>query len=101
MKIGCNLVLIIFLSWNISAFAENNNQSHKDEIKAVIEAFRLSIINKDKETFKALFHSNNIPFIAVFTDEMLNEKRKIKPDYPRTVNLGQFGPPVKMISDSE
>lgn len=29
------------------------------------------------------------------------QKRKVKPDIPRTVDFGKYGPPVKMISDTD
>lgn len=91
----------VALTLSTSAVAKDNNQTHQDAIKKVVETFRLAIINKDKETFKGLFYSDNIPWVAVFSDEMYDAKRKIKPDYPRSVNFGQFGPPEKMISDDE
>lgn len=101
MKTSRMLMVIIALGLGASAVARDDAQTYKDEIKALVEIFRVSIINKDKETFKSLFYSDNIPWIAVFTDEMVNAKRKVKPDYPRTVDFGQFGPPVRMISDDE
>jgi len=101
MKLSCILTTIVVLGLCNTATARDNNQIYEQEINAVIETFRLSIINKDKETFKSLFYSENIPWIAVFSDEMVAIKRKIKPNHPRTVDFGKFGPPVKMISDKE
>lgn len=101
MKLSCILIIFVILSLCNSVHARDNKEIYEKEINAVIEKFRLSIINKDKETFKSLFYSDNIPWIAVFSDEMVNKKRKVKPNYPRTVNFGKFGPPVKMISDKE
>jgi hypothetical protein len=94
---------IIFIAFSLcnSAIARERNETYINEIKTVVETFRLSIINKDKEKFKSLFYSESIPWIAVFSDEMVDVKRKVKPDYPRTVNLGKFGPPVEMIADDE
>ena len=95
------VVSVIILGFSYSVKAKSTNQIAKDEISAVVESFRLSVINKDKETFKTLFYSESIPWVAVFSDEMVEQRRKSKPDFPRTVNFGKFGPPVKMISDDE
>ena len=95
------ITFIALLSLSSIALADKTTSEHKDEIRSVVEKFRLSIINKDKETFSSLFYSDDIPWIAVFSDEMLKAKRKVKPDYPRTVNFGKFGPPVRMISENE
>ena len=78
------------------AFA-TSTQDSKAQIHEVIEQFRTSIINKDKETFSALFLSDKVPFIAVFSDEMLTKKRVENPKYPAVVDFTQFGPPVKML----
>jgi hypothetical protein len=101
MKLSCILTILVVLGLCNTAAARGNNQVYEKEINTVIETFRLSIINKDRETFKSLFYSENIPWIAVFSDEMVDIKRKVKPNYPRTVDFGKFGPPVKMISDKE
>ncbi len=101
MKISYFLVALVSLGLSSSATARENTQAYKNEIKAVVETFRLAIINKDKTIFKSLFYSDKIPWIAVFSDEMVAEQRKTKPDFPRSVDFGQFGPPEKMISDKE
>ncbi len=101
MKTSRILMAFIALGLCWSTIARESNQAYKDEIKTIVETFRLSIINKDKETFKSLFYSESTPWIVVFSDEMVNAKRKVKPDFPRTVNFGKSGPPVKMISDTE
>lgn len=71
------------------------------QIKQVVEQFKSSIINKDKATFGTLFYSEDIPFIAVFSDEMRTRKRVENPNYPAAVNFGKFGSVLKMISDDE
>lgn len=106
MKIPALLIAISAFSLSSllisnSAQAAQDNQTDKKAIAAIVETFRISLINKDKETFKSLFYSNDIPWIAVFSDEMVNAKRTKKPDYPRTANFGKFGAPEKMISDTE
>ncbi len=101
MKLSRLSIAFIAMILSSSSVANDNVDVYKKEIETVIETFRLAIINKDKETFKSLFYSESIPWIAVFSDEMVNAKRKVKPDFPRTVNFGRFGPPVKMISDRD
>lgn len=81
-----------------AAAAINTAKAH---IEQVVEQFKSSIINKDKATFASLFYSEDIPFIAVFSDAMLARKRAENPDYPASVNFGQFGSVLKMISDDE
>ena len=85
-------------------FNQTLAQSHNakdDEIYAVINTFKSAIIAKDEEAFKNLFYSDDIPWIAVFTDEMVNKKRITKPDFPRTVNFGKFSSPITMLSGEE
>ena len=71
------------------------------QIREVIEQFRTSIINKDKDAFSSLFFSDEVPFIAVFNDEMLARKRIERPNYPAAVDFGKFGPPANLISESD
>jgi hypothetical protein len=110
MKLTHTVILLLTLAaWDRAHADEMVNHAQlmaletqsKQQIQAVVEHFRLAIINKDKETFKSLFYSDSIPWIAVFSEEMLAAKRKIKPDYPASVNLGQFGPPETMIANGE
>lgn len=101
MKLS-NLSMIVFASclWG-SAVANESSLSDEQDIQNVIETFRLAIINKDKETFKTLFYSESTPWIAVFSDEMVDSKRKANANFPNTVNFGKFGSPANMISDDE
>ena len=101
MKVISILTAFVVLSLSYSAFAGKSNSVSEKEISAVVETFRLTIINKDKATFNSLFYSDKIPWIAVFSDEMVAEQRKNKADFPRFVDFGQFGPPENMISDTE
>ncbi|WP_139302548.1 hypothetical protein [Thalassotalea sp. PP2-459] len=78
--------------------ASASSLDSETEIRHVIEQFRVSIINKDKAVFSSLFFNENIPFIAVFSEEMLARKRIENPKYPAAVDFSQFGPPVKMLS---
>lgn len=71
------------------------------QIRDVIEQFRISIIKNDKDTFSSLFFSDEVPFIAVFSDEMLASKRIERPNYPAAVDFGKLGPPANLISESD
>jgi len=51
-----------------ASVASDSSDIDKTRIKGVVETFRLAIIKKDKETFKSLFYSESIPWIAVFSD---------------------------------
>jgi len=99
MKFTGILIALIAFTFGSPVSANVDTTASKKEIKTVIEKFRLSIINKDKDTFKTLFYSDNIPWIAVFSDEMVSENRKENPNFPRTIDFSKFGSPVKMISD--
>jgi hypothetical protein len=93
----------LILSISSSAFAELSSlEKSEAQIRDVVESFRVSILNKDKEIFSSLFYSEDIPFVAVFSDEMLKQVRMEKPNYPATVNFGKFGSPVdRMISNEQ
>lgn len=93
---GC-VLCTLYIMQNVSA----STLDSEAEIRHVIEQFRVSIINKDKADFNSLFFSENIPFIAVFSQEMLASKRIENPKYPAVVDFRQFGPPVKMLSGDE
>ncbi|QYJ86414.1 hypothetical protein K0I73_01215 [Shewanella mesophila] len=102
MKNRLLFALLATFGFSGAALSDSNNQRSIEEIRSVVEVFRVSIIQKDKERFKSLFYSDNIPFIAVFSDEMLDLKRKENPNYPRSVDFGKFGSPIeRMISDEE
>ena len=95
------VLLLMFLTIP-SAAKEIAIKESEAKIRGVVESFRVSILNKDKETFRSLFYSNDIPFIAVFSKEMLKQVRVKKSNYPDTVNFGKFGSPAdRMISDDQ
>lgn len=71
------------------------------DIRGIVEQFRVSIINQDTEVFSSLFLNEDIPFVAVFSKEMLAKKRIDKPDYPAIIDFSDFGSPVKMLSGDE
>lgn len=54
------LVALLSLSAGLQpAIAAHNNPEDVAAVREVVEAFRLSIINKDKATFMGLFYSDN------------------------------------------
>jgi hypothetical protein len=94
-------ILIPLLACCQTTFARDDLQNYKKEIRAVVESFRVSIINKDKATFLSLFYKENIPWIVVFSDEMVAQRRLKKPSFPRSVDFSKFDGGVnKMISDT-
>lgn len=48
-------------------------------IEKVVETFRVSIINKDKDSFMKLFYSDTIPWIGVNTDKSVAWLKAHKP----------------------
>ncbi len=48
-----------------------SSDGDRQAIEQVVEAFRVSIIKKDKEQFMKLFYSDSIPWIGVTTDNSL------------------------------
>jgi hypothetical protein len=62
------------------------------EIRAVIETFRTSIINKDKTRFLQLFHGKSIPWLAVLDDESLQLAKKRNPKASKADPMGTPGP---------
>lgn len=55
-----------------------SNEIDRQAIEQVVEAFRVSIIKKDKAQFMKLFYTDSIPWIGVTTDNSLasiNAKR--------------------------
>lgn len=58
-----------------------NNDAHIQQIRAVVEAFRTSLINKDKETFLKLFLNDNVPWIGVTDGNDLVRIRKEQPGF--------------------
>ena len=75
-----------------SAFAQDTSAqggtiqdttTQKQQIEVVIEAFRTSIIEKDKTKFTALLFSEDIPWTSVVTEEPLARMRRKKPEAKR------------------
>lgn len=96
-----NIVLgLILLTVSFSSLADSNTQAER-EILSVIDKFEHSLKNKKREVFKSLFLHNDIPFIAVFTDKMVKARRKTNPDFPRSVDFGQFGNNIENMIPEE
>lgn len=68
------------------AFAQGETDKDKsaEAIKAVIEAFRAAIINKDKPAFAKLFLAESIPWLAVMDDESL---KRIRLKHPKAAKV--------------
>ncbi|MEW5251368.1 hypothetical protein [Microbulbifer discodermiae] len=64
MKIKLAIVCLAFVILSVAYANENQLQSHK-EIREVIEAFRLSIIEKNESKFDNLFYDKSIPWLGV------------------------------------
>jgi len=50
---------------------ESSSQVEVTKIEAVVEAFRASIINKNKEVFINLFYNETVPWLGVASDQTL------------------------------
>jgi hypothetical protein len=51
----------------------------QDQIKSIVETFRTTVINKDKDNFLKLFFSENTPWIGVTSDKglkLLKDRKK-------------------------
>ena len=65
-------VCVTFLCFQSTATAnEYSNQSEVKKIEAVIEAFRMSLINKNKPVFINLFYNKAVPWLGVTSDQTL------------------------------
>jgi len=58
-------------------------QQDLNAINSVIEDFRISIINKDKNRFSQLFYAEDIPWLGVLSDASLEMVQVRKPDAKR------------------
>ena len=94
-------ILATTLLLSLSSVAMAQKTQSEMEIEQIVNTFKSAIIDKDKETFESLFYSEEIPWVAVFSDEMVAARRETNPDFPRSINFGKFGPPVNMIADDE
>lgn len=82
------LLLVAFLQPVHAAQSVRNDPAHVAAIREVVEAFRTSIINKDKATFVKLFVSDNpehITWQLVDDDERVAKLKKIVPEARRVV----------------
>lgn len=62
-------IVIIFIAFGLYnlAVARGCNETYKKQIKSVVESFRLSITNKDKEKLKSLLYGNDNYWIHYLT----------------------------------
>ena len=92
--------LIYSISFLVSMFFSNvvfASDNETDALKKVIEVFKSALIEKDYSKLNSIFYSENVPFIVVFSDEMLAQKRKERPKYPSSIDFSKFGSSVKKL----
>ncbi|NQZ06461.1 MAG: nuclear transport factor 2 family protein [Algicola sp.] len=70
MKVFKILPLSILLCLSIQANASTNKDAQKN-IQQVVEDFRVSLIEKDKEKFLSLFYGEHIPWLGVVSDKTM------------------------------
>ena len=63
---------LVCMLFNINVQAnEKVNSTEIKNIEAVIEAFRISLINKDKPVFIELFYNDAVPWLGTVSDETM------------------------------
>jgi hypothetical protein len=82
-----------------SAAGKAKPVSDKDQIKSIVETFRTSILNKDKDAFLKLFYSDTIPWLGVTTDKSLKmlHDRKTDVSKPDPLKIYADDTPTKFI----
>jgi len=88
------LACLLSLPASASTAAQAPPPRHEAGIRAVIEAFRASIIEKDKARFVALFVPAPVTWQSVDSDEMVERSRKQHPRATKT----QFDPDSTYLS---
>ena len=63
----------LYLAAGSQAWAQTK-LDHRQQIEQVVETFRTSIINKDKDSFMKLFLRDNITWSAAFTDASVERR---------------------------
>lgn len=79
MKMFLVVLLVLISSSPSSAHAADNAVPDVARIESVIEAFRLSIIDKDQDRFLALFLPGTVTWQSVRGDERLQLQRERQP----------------------
>ena len=93
----------VLLCSTLAAFAAPSCAASAPEdrasIEKIVETFRVSIINKDKDSFLKLFYSESIPWIGVTTDKSLawQNAHKPKPGLPDLKKIFAGDGPKKFI----
>lgn len=62
------------------ALAQTQTDQEKQQIQAVVETFRKSIINKDSASFNQLFLYDSIPWLGITDDKSMAFVKKYYPD---------------------
>ncbi|KRB11451.1 hypothetical protein [Lysobacter sp. Root690] len=92
--LACLLSLPASASTSASTNAEPPSRQHEAGIRSVIEAFRVSIVEKDKPRFVALFVPAPVTWQSVDSDEMVERIRKQHPRAAKT----RFNPDSTYLS---
>lgn len=71
MKIVKSLAFPFLLCLSVQANATTAKDADLTNIKQVVEDFRVSIIEKDKEKFLTLFYGETVPWLGVMSPETL------------------------------
>ena len=98
MKIAATTALSLLATFAAPSHAAQD-LADRARIEQVVETFRVSIVNKDKDSFMKLFYSNDIPWIGVTTDKSLTRENANKPDpkMPDSKKLYASGNPKSFI----
>ncbi|MBC5994774.1 nuclear transport factor 2 family protein [Pontibacter cellulosilyticus] len=74
------LLWVLLALLTVPAIAQIQADQDKQQIQAVVETFRKSIINKDGESFRQLFLYDSIPWIGITDDKSMAFVKKYYPD---------------------
>lgn len=92
---------VFFIVLGVCVCETRADTRNTEALGELVQDFRNAILKKDRDAFNRLFYTENPPFIAVFGNEMLEEKRKTRADYPATIDFAQYGAAVdSLISDT-
>lgn len=82
--LGILLACLLSLPASASTAAQPLSARQEAGIRSVIEAFRASIVEKDKARFVALFVPGPVTWQSVDSDEALERRRKTQPQASKT-----------------
>jgi len=70
-KILLSACTVLICFQNVAWANDKPAQTETSKIEAIIEVFRVSIINKDKPSFVDLFYNETVPWLGVSSDKTL------------------------------